>query len=203
MTRSGSTAVLVLMLLGSPVYAQSASTSPDSTAAPGTAVSSAPAASPAPATHAPAKPNRTYFGGTLGLTFGSYTSISIEPLVGYILNPKLSVGAKGIYEYVSDTRYSPNLTASNYGGSVFTRLRLGPAIYAHAEYAYVNYETQLLGGGSERNWVPFLYLGGGAVKPIGKGTSAFVEVLFDVLQDSHSPYAAGQPFVSVGVTKGF
>ncbi|MGH7743028.1 MAG: hypothetical protein ACRENS_13520, partial [Candidatus Eiseniibacteriota bacterium] len=144
-----------------------------------------------------------YTGGTLGVTFGSYTRISIAPLIGYILNPKISIGAKGIYEYVSDTRYTPDLTASNYGGSAFTRLRLNPLIYAHVEYSYMNYETRLRSGGSERNWVPFLFLGGGAMKPLGKGAAAFVEVLFDVLQDSNSPYEAGAPFISVGVTKGF
>jgi hypothetical protein len=170
---------------------------PAATAAP------APAAAPAAAATPAKKDNRLYFGGTLGVTFGSYTRFSIAPLVGLSLNPKISVGAKGIYEYINDTRYSPDLTASNYGGSLFTRLRLNPMVYAHAEYAYMNYETRLRNGGSERNWVPYLFLGGGAMRPLGGGMAAFVEVLFDVLQDSNSPYDAWQPFVSVGVTKGF
>jgi len=50
--------------------------------------------------------------------------------------------------------------------------------------------------------VPFLMLGGGYIQPISPTTSLFVEVLFDVLQDSNSPYDAWTPFVSVGISVG-
>jgi hypothetical protein len=56
---------------------------------------------------------------------------------------------------------------------------------------------------TDRQWVPFLLLGGGAVQPISPKAALFVEVLFDVLQDSNSPYERWNPFVSVGVTAGF
>jgi len=66
----------------------------------------------------------------------------------------------------------------------------------------MSYEYKVAGGTSDRTWVPFVYLGGGVMKPIGPHMAAFVEVLFDVLQDGNSPYDAWQPMVSVGVTKG-
>lgn len=62
-------------------------------------------------------PGRFYYGGALGFSFGDYTRISIAPLVGYRLTKMWSVGDKLIYEYIKDTRYDPDLTASNYGGS--------------------------------------------------------------------------------------
>jgi hypothetical protein len=66
----------------------------------------------------------------------------------------------------------------------------------------MSYEYRQSNGNSTRDWVPFLYLGGGAIKPISPRTSAFVEVLFDVLRQN-SPYDPWQPIVSVGVTAGF
>ena len=44
---------------------------------------------------------------------------------------------------------------------------------------------------SERNWVPFLLLGGGFVQHVGPNASVYVEVLFDVLQNENSPYEVG------------
>ena len=56
---------------------------------------------------------------------------------------------------------------------------------------------------SEREWVPFLLLGGGLSKMVGARSWAYVEVLVDVLQDDNSPYDDWDPFVSVGVGVGF
>ena len=151
----------------------------------------------------PSKARRVYFGGTLGFSFGNYTRISIAPLVGFRLTKMWSAGVKVAYEYVQDKRYSETITSNNYGGSVFARLRPTPRFYLHGEYAYMSYEYQTTDLSSEREWVPFLLLGGGYVRPISKRTSAFVEVLFDVLQDENSPYADWDPWISIGVATGF
>jgi hypothetical protein len=57
--------------------------------------------------------NPVYYGGNIGLSFGSYFRISIMPLVGYKLSPQASVGLKIGYEYVEDKRYDEKLTSSN------------------------------------------------------------------------------------------
>jgi hypothetical protein len=41
------------------------------------------------------------------------------------------------------------------------------------------------------------------VQPISPNAAVFVEVLFDVLQDSNSPYDRWNPFISIGVAAGF
>ncbi len=143
-------------------------------------------------------PKRFYYGGTLGFTFGDYTRISISPLIGYRLSKMWSVGGRFIYEYIEDKRYEEEYTANNYGGSLFARLRPHPRFYLHGEYAYMSYENPI-----DRDWVPFLLLGGGYVQPISKKASLFVEVLFDVLQDDGSPYAEWDPWISIGVAAGF
>ena len=48
--------------------------------------------------------------------------------------------------------------------------------YAQAEAASYNYERFFIGGGSERDWVPFLLLGGGYIQPLGDRTWLTVEV---------------------------
>jgi len=165
-----------------------------------------PAAAPPPATPAPAAaaapsaPNdKVYYGGTVTLSFGSSTRIGFFPMIGYKFTPKISGGAEFGYEYVS---YNSSQSTHNYGGSVFGRYRVGRALYAHAEYQNMNYEVFSSANSSNREWVPALLLGGGFVKPIGPRTSAYAEVLFDVMQDSNSPYG-WDPIVNFGVCVGF
>jgi hypothetical protein len=158
---------------------------------------------PAPPEEKPAGPKKIYYGGTLGLSMGDYFRISIQPFVGYKLKPFLHVGGKATYEYIDDSRYSQDYTSSSYGGSIFSRLMPQRSIYLHAEFAYINYEYQVSQYESDRNWVPFLYVGGGLVKQLSLNTSAYVEVLFDVLQDDNSPYEDWTPFISAGVGVGF
>jgi len=156
-----------------------------------------------PVTKKTAVANPVYYGGNIGLSFGDYFRIAITPLVGYKLSPKASVGLKIGYEYIEDKRYEEKLTSSNYGASIFGRYRVIPNIYLHAEFAYYSYKYKLSDLESDRTWVPFLYLGGGYVQPVGPNTALFVEVLVDVLQDDNSPYKAWDPVISIGVAAGF
>lgn len=144
-----------------------------------------------------------YFGGNLGLTFGSYTRVALYPLVGYKITPKFSGGVKVLYEYIKDNRYASSYEYSNYGGSLFTRYRLFSQLYLHAEYAMINYQLWNFNGEQYRDWVPFLYLGGGYSQQIGGGAWLNMQILFDVLQDSRSPYQQWAPFYSIGIGVGF
>jgi hypothetical protein len=153
------------------------------------------------------KANRWYYGGNIGFSFwNDYTYIGIYPLVGYKVTPQLSVGGKIGYSYYN--YHNTDLSTNNYGGSVFTRYRVIPQFYLHGEFVYFSYEHQTYDlqtrqYGTERNWVPFLLLGGGLSQNIGQNVWAYVEVLFDVLQDENSPYEAWDPFISIGVGVGF
>ena len=159
------------------------------------------------------KESKWYYGGTLGFNFWSdYFYLSLNPLVGYQVSPKFSIGGKLLYAYINDQRYEPfELTSHNYGASVFSRFRPIYQIYFHAEFAYASFEdytiyTPILGDSyveSERNWVPFLLLGGGFVQRVGSNAAVYVEVLFDVLQDENSPYEDWDPIISIGGGVGF
>jgi len=148
-------------------------------------------------------PNKMYFGGYVNASFGSYTAIGIEPMVGYKLTPKLSLGSKITYEYISDKRYEEDYSASNYGFSVFNRMRVTQGLYTHAEFSAMNYKLYDSSGESNRTWVPFMFLGGGISQPISGNTWFTAEVLFDVIQNENSPYKNWEPFFSVGFGVGF
>ena len=148
-------------------------------------------------------PNKMYFGGYANLSFGSYTVLGIEPMVGYKLTPKFSVGGKLSYEYISDKRYNEDYSGSNYGISVFSRYRLTQRVYTHVEYSAMNYKLYNISGDSNREWVSFLFVGGGFSQPVTKNTWLTAEVLFDVLQNENSPYKNWEPFFSVGFGVGF
>ena len=149
------------------------------------------------------KNDKVYYGGYANFSFGKYTTIGIEPLIAYKLLPRFSVGAKISYEYVKDKRYDISQEFSNYGASVFSRLRIAKKLYAHIEYAGMNYKLYDSDGTSDRQWVPFLYLGAGYSIPLSKKASLNAEVLWDLLQNDNSPYKTVQPFFSVGVGVGF
>jgi hypothetical protein len=148
------------------------------------------------------EPSKFYWGGELGLGFGSYFFISITPMVGYKVSPQFHIGAKLGYSYANDTRYEVEITSHNYGASVFTRYLIYRGLYAHAEFVYWSYKYQTENLESDRTWVPFLLLGGGYIQPVSPNTSLFLEVLWDVLQDPNSPYNSAEPWVKVGVGVG-
>ena len=153
-------------------------------------------------------PSKWYYGGNIGISFwNNYFYLSIAPLVAYKVTPQFSVGGKIGYAYTSDSSVDPTLNTSSYGGSIFSRYRVIPQFYLHGEFAYVSYENIYLkpisGYYTERNWVPFLLLGGGFSQQVSPNVWAYAEVLFDVINDENSPYKAGDPFVSLGVGVGF
>lgn len=147
--------------------------------------------------------SKLYFGGYANMSFGKYTVIGVQPLVGYKLIPQFSVGAKLSYEYIEDKRYVEDYSTSNYGASVFSRLRILPTLYAHAEFSSMNYDLQYSAGESNRKWIPFLYVGGGYSQRISKNTYLNAQILFDVINNNNSPYKDWEPYYSVGIGVGF
>ncbi|HRH68530.1 MAG: hypothetical protein JNL43_02485 [Flavobacteriales bacterium] len=149
--------------------------------------------------------DRLYFGGGVSLMFGTVTNLGIAPLVGYKIDQKgkLSSGIGLNYYYYKDNRYSPSYESSNYGWSVFSRYRVIPQAFLHAEYNSQSYELYSpFGETTQREWVPFLLVGGGYSQHLGGNSYLTFQILWDLIQDLRSPYGA-QPFFSVGVGVGF
>ncbi|HYQ58716.1 MAG TPA: hypothetical protein VEP89_15355 [Draconibacterium sp.] len=147
--------------------------------------------------------SKLYYGGYMNVSLGNYTVIGAAPLVGYKVTSKFSVGGQLSYEYVKDKRYATDYETSNYGLSIFSRYRLVPQLYLHAELSEMNYKLYDNIGRSKREWVPFLLLGGGYSQPITRNTWLTAQVLFDVINDEDSPYKDWEPYFSVGIGVGF
>jgi len=199
MAKADTTAAHAAGAAAAPVAPAAAPQTPPPAPTPAPAAAPAAAAAAAPA-NKPAGEKKIYYGGTVTVSLGSTNSIGFFPMIGYKLTPKISGGAEFGYEYVS---YGSNQNTHNYGGSVFGRFRVGRNLYAHAEYQTMNYEIFNSRNSSSREWVPALLVGGGYVKGLGKGMSAYGEVLFDLLQADNSPYNSWDPIVRFGVVIGF
>lgn len=140
-----------------------------------------------------------YYGGSFALSFwDGDTRVAIQPNFAVGLGPRVAVGVGASYEFVS---YSSGAGAAhNYGGSVFGRYSFTPAIYGRGEFEMRSLDSISTPAGTGRETVEFMWLGGGLATPLGKNSSAYAEVLFDLIQDPLSPYEDGRPLTRVGVT---
>lgn len=150
--------------------------------------------------------DRIWFGGGVGLGFGTVTAIQVDPMVGLFLDKgrKLSTGIGGSYWYYRDSRWNPPLTYDAYGYRLFTRYRVLEPVFLHAEFVHLNAPRRFAApeNQSERLWVPHLLVGGGYIQSAG-GMSIYLQVLFDVLQDPNSVYRGQGPIFGGGVGLGF
>lgn len=150
--------------------------------------------------------DRIWFGGGVGLNFGTVTAIQLDPLVGYYLDRgrKVSTGLGLSYWYYQDNRFSPAISQNAYGYRVFSRYRLIEQAYLHAEFLHLNAERFFnVENDVTRIWVPHLLVGAGYVQPLGSGSSVYIQVLWEVLQDPNSVYLNQGPLISAGVGVGF
>ncbi len=147
---------------------------------------------------------RIYYGGGVGLSLGTITSVNINPMVGYKFTSQLSAGVTLTYQYLKRNDEYYKYESNSYGGSLFSRYRFTDELYGHVEYANINYDFFTLEGKvASREWVPFLLVGGGYSNQIGQNSVFYAQILFDVLQNELSPYESGQPIYSMGVGIGF
>ena len=149
--------------------------------------------------------DRLWFGGGVGLNFGTVTAIQIEPLAGVFLgrSRKLTTGLGLSFWYYQDNRYVPTLEQNAYGYRIFTRYKVIPQAFLHAEFLHMNVQRYSLLFGDGRIWVPHLLVGGGYVQPVGSAGSIYIQVLWEVLQDPNSIYLGQGPIFSVGAGFGF
>jgi hypothetical protein len=82
-----------------------------------------------------------FFGGNLGLSFGSVTSIDLSPIVGYrLIRQQLALGLGLTYQYYNNKTYQ--YTYHVYGARAFAQYspeRLSQLLL-HAEYEYLHFD---------------------------------------------------------------
>ena len=142
--------------------------------------------------------DRLYFGGNLGLQFGTVTFIDISPLAGVMITPRLSGGAGLTYQYYDDNRFY-GANGSSYGGRLFGRYNILPNIFAHVEYENINWNAyNLVSEDFQRTWTDALFVGGGYFAPFGQRGGANFTFLYNFLYDNQSSYYAEPYVIRVG-----
>jgi hypothetical protein len=152
--------------------------------------------------------DRLWFGGGVGLSFGTFTAVQLDPMVGYKVDKegRFMAGVGGSYWYFRDNRFTVPYDFTAYGYRTFTRYRFIENAFAHAEFLHMNVESNRFGLFSEiqpRIWVPHLLVGGGYIQSMGGRSGIFIQVLFEVIQDPNSIYFGRGPLFGGGVGFGF
>lgn len=148
--------------------------------------------------------SRLFFGGGLGLQFGSATLIEIAPIVGYKITPRFGIGVGPTYKYYHyEDYYGPNLdvTTHVYGVSLFSRYFIFENVFAHVEYESLFYNTQYPGHPVERLEFKSLLVGGGYRQMIGMNAGLNFTILWNLNDTYNSPYT--NPIIRMGFSVGF
>jgi hypothetical protein len=125
-------------------------------------------------------------------------------MVGYGVSEQVDVGGRLIYRYRDDDRYSPSLTTSDYGASVFGRYHVAKPVFLQAEYEWLSYELVFTDGSTDRDDFGSVLAGAGIVQPLGGQSSFFASALYNFSYDDDEPSPYDDPWVvRIGVGFGF
>lgn len=149
--------------------------------------------------------NRMFLGGSLQLGFAPYNfNVGVNPEIGYSLNRWLDVGAVINFSYSSisadpNYNYNPDISLKQfvYGGGVFGRAYVLPFLFlaAQPEYNWTTTRETDYGTGattapksSYSVSAPSLLLGIGYGQRLVGENGFFIELMFDAISNSNSPY---------------
>jgi len=166
-------------------------------------------------------PGKIIFGGGLGLSFGTVTSIAVSPVVGYRITDHFAAGISLGYQYLNvrdyysfGVNYYP-YRASIYSGGVWARYLVWKNLFVQTQYEHnfmsfreyreqwdQSQEKNTVVSGNVRYNAPSLLVGAGIRLPMTDRVSLVVMGLYDVIQDQYSPYR-GRIDLRIGVNVGF
>ncbi len=146
--------------------------------------------------------DRVMFGGNFWISFwGNAGSLLMQPQVAYKLSDRNTAGLGVTYMYWSQNYQLQNGTTQKisdnaWGFNIFDRMRLLGPIFAHSEFATLNFNSYNYFGDTKRIWSNSLYLGGG-YGGSKSGRGAYMLVLYDMLwraYDGSNPGAFNTSF---------
>lgn len=142
--------------------------------------------------------DKIFFGGNLGLQFGTVTFADVSPLVGYRFNDKISAGIGATYQYYHYKDKYYDFETDVYGGRVFGRYNFTDYLFGHAEYEYLNLET--FDFKRRRVDVVSLMAGAGYIQRISDRAGIVAMVLYNFTESVYTPYQ--NPIFRVGFVVG-
>ncbi|MGQ0828812.1 MAG: outer membrane protein [Bacteroidota bacterium] len=141
--------------------------------------------------------DRMFFGGNIGLQFGTVTFVDVSPLVGYRITDKISAGIGVTYQYYHYKDNTYDFETNVYGGRVFGRYFFTDYLFAHAEYEYLNLEAFDFFPRRRVDVGSFL-AGGGYFQRFGNGNSGIIlMLLYNFTESVYTPYT--NPIIRIGV----
>ncbi len=155
----------------------------------------------------PAFKERIFFGGNLGLMFGSITDIQLSPVVGYWLLPRLAVAIGPDYRYYK-TEYDKTTI---YGGKTYAQIVVVQDISSFVPMGshtgiFLHIEDELLSLKANfwkyplnppgRFYVNTVLLGGGISQQIGRRSSMDFMVLWPLNESDYNIYSKPEIRVS-------
>ena len=146
--------------------------------------------------------DRLFFGGNLGLSFGSLTYINVSPTVGVRLTEKVGVGAGPVYSYFEDRTDRRNVYRTEiFGGRLFSQYQAMENVVVYGEYELINMEVpDLLFKNLVRENISSLFIGGGYLHRIGMRSAVSLMVLFNVIESDYVIYE--NPVIRTGLVIG-
>lgn len=151
--------------------------------------------------------DRLYTGGSFGLQFGTFTNISLSPILGYMATEKFWFGGGLIYQYQSvrifDIYGRPlgRSSRQNYGAKIFAQQEvlnleqsfLNGRLLAHGEYEILNLQYQETNSAGQvekfRRVATTPLIGLGYRQSIGARATADLYVLYNLSNNPYSPYS--------------
>lgn len=133
-----------------------------------------------------------FFGGNMGLQFGTITYINLSPVVGYRVSDRVNAGVGLTYIYLSQN-FPGGFKDNMIGGKVFGQYFVWNGVFAHTEYEIVNFSSALLpittSGPAPRSNSNNFYIGPGYQQAFGRRAFSQIMLLYNVIYDRYnSPY---------------
>jgi hypothetical protein len=145
--------------------------------------------------------DRIYFGGNLGLQFGTQTYIDISPLVGYKITEKLSAGIGATYIYYSYKDRYFSYKTNIYGGRIFGRYFFTDNLFAHTEVELINMELfDNVRYDYYRKNILSPLVGGGYIQRFSENSGVYIMLLLNLNDSAESPYS--NPIIRIGFNIG-
>jgi len=147
----------------------------------------------------PTPAQRIFWGGDVGLYFGTLTNISLNPVIGYRITDRLSLGTGINYTYAKSSFY--DYEGSMYGGNIFSSFTIikdigdvlqaysGSGILLYVEYSALNISNYYDYPGTSIKWITTPLAGFAFQSPIGEKSYMLIMVLYNFNECSMSPYS--------------
>jgi len=145
---------------------------------------------------------RLFFGGSLGLQFGTITDIEISPIVGLWVLPRVAIAAGPNYRFYKSKL--SNVWTDIYGGRFYTELvviqdinsiipvGIHTGIFLHIEDELLSLQSSFWKNppyASNRFWVNTILAGAGISQQMGRRSALNIMVLWALNESLYSLYS--------------